>query len=48
MQDGRRSAKAVRLLKDHGIESKNVKGGILDWIDRVDRSQPKDLTAAYA
>jgi adenylyltransferase/sulfurtransferase len=38
---GGRSAKAVRLLKDNGIEAKNVKGGILDWIDKIDRSLPK-------
>jgi sulfur-carrier protein adenylyltransferase/sulfurtransferase len=38
---GGRSAKAVRLLKENGIEAKNVKGGILDWIDKVDRSLPK-------
>ena len=38
---GGRSAKAVRLLKENGIEAKNVKGGILDWIDKIDRSLPK-------
>jgi adenylyltransferase/sulfurtransferase len=38
---GGRSAKAVRLLRDQGIEAKNVKGGILDWIDKVDPSLPK-------
>ena len=38
---GGRSAKAVRLLRDKGIEAKNVKGGILDWIDKVDPSLPK-------
>ena len=38
---GGRSAKAVRLLRENGIEAENVKGGILDWIDRVDPSLPK-------
>ncbi len=38
---GGRSAKAVALLKENGIDAKNVKGGILDWIDKVDPSLPK-------
>jgi sulfur-carrier protein adenylyltransferase/sulfurtransferase len=38
---GGRSAKAVRLLRENGIEASNVKGGILEWIDRVDPSLPK-------
>jgi adenylyltransferase/sulfurtransferase len=38
---GGRSAKAVRILKERGIEAKNVKGGILAWIDRVDLSLQK-------
>ena len=38
---GSRSAKAVQVLKDNGIEAKNVKGGILAWIDQVDPSLPK-------
>jgi adenylyltransferase/sulfurtransferase len=38
---GGRSAKAVKLLQDNGIAAKNVKGGILEWIDRVDPSLPK-------
>ena len=38
---GGRSAKAVRLLHDHGIEARNLTGGILAWIDRIDPSQPK-------
>jgi sulfur-carrier protein adenylyltransferase/sulfurtransferase len=40
-KSGVRSAKAVNLLKEHGIEAKNLKGGILAWIDKVDPSQPK-------
>jgi adenylyltransferase/sulfurtransferase len=40
-KSGVRSAKAVNLLKEHGIEAKNLKGGILAWIDRVDPTQPK-------
>jgi sulfur-carrier protein adenylyltransferase/sulfurtransferase len=39
---GLRSAKAVRLLRERGIDRvKNLKGGILSWIDQVDRSLPK-------
>ena len=40
-KSGVRSAKAVNLLKEHGIEAKNLKGGILAWIDRIDPTQPK-------
>jgi sulfur-carrier protein adenylyltransferase/sulfurtransferase len=40
-KSGVRSAKAVSLLKEHGIEAKNLKGGILAWIDKVDPTQPK-------
>ena len=39
---GGRSAKAVALLRDHGItNARNLTGGILAWIDRVDSSLPK-------
>ena len=39
---GGRSAKAVTLMRDQGfVRVKNLKGGILAWIDRVDPSQPK-------
>ena len=38
---GGRSAKAVRQLKEQGIEARNVTGGILAWIDQVDPSLPK-------
>ncbi len=39
---GGRSAKAVALLQQHGIENaKNLTGGILAWIDRIDPSLPK-------
>ena len=39
---GARSAKAVRLLRERGVNSaSNLKGGILAWIDRVDPTQPK-------
>jgi molybdopterin/thiamine biosynthesis adenylyltransferase/rhodanese-related sulfurtransferase/molybdopterin converting factor small subunit len=40
-KSGVRSAKALNLLKEHGIESKNLKGGILAWIDRIDPTQAK-------
>jgi sulfur-carrier protein adenylyltransferase/sulfurtransferase len=39
---GGRSAKAHDFLKSVGFSKvKNLKGGILDWIDKVDPSQPK-------
>jgi adenylyltransferase/sulfurtransferase len=39
---GGRSAKAVALLRDSGItNARNLTGGILAWIDRVDPSLPK-------
>jgi adenylyltransferase/sulfurtransferase len=39
---GGRSAKAVQLLRQRGIErAQNLKGGILAWIDQVDPKQAK-------
>jgi molybdopterin/thiamine biosynthesis adenylyltransferase/rhodanese-related sulfurtransferase/molybdopterin converting factor small subunit len=39
---GGRSAKAVALLQDRGFTRvKNLKGGILEWIDKVDPTQSK-------
>jgi adenylyltransferase/sulfurtransferase len=39
---GGRSAKAVSLLRERGFtRARNLKGGILEWIDKVDRSQSK-------
>jgi adenylyltransferase/sulfurtransferase len=41
-KSGVRSAKAVALLRGHGFERvKNLEGGILAWIDRIDPTQPK-------
>ena len=40
-KSGVRSAKAVRLLREHGIPARNLKGGILAWIDRIDPTLPK-------
>jgi sulfur-carrier protein adenylyltransferase/sulfurtransferase len=41
-RSGVRSAKAVAFLRRHGFErAVNLKGGILEWIDRIDPSQPK-------
>jgi molybdopterin/thiamine biosynthesis adenylyltransferase/rhodanese-related sulfurtransferase/molybdopterin converting factor small subunit len=40
-KSGVRSAKAVTLLKEHGIAARNLKGGILAWIDRIDPTQAK-------
>ncbi len=39
---GGRSAKAMDYLKSVGFSNvKNLKGGILEWVDKVDPSQPK-------
>jgi rhodanese-related sulfurtransferase len=39
---GGRSAKAVRQLLDKGFARvHNLKGGILEWIDRIDPAQAK-------
>ena len=39
---GGRSAKAQEFLKTVGFTNvKNLKGGILEWVDKVDPSQPK-------
>ncbi|MBD2105834.1 molybdopterin-synthase adenylyltransferase MoeB [Nodosilinea sp. FACHB-13] len=38
---GGRSAKALGLLKQHGIEGTNVKGGITAWSKEVDASVPE-------
>jgi adenylyltransferase/sulfurtransferase len=39
---GGRSAKAADFLRSVGYKKVlNLKGGILDWIDKVDPSQPK-------
>jgi adenylyltransferase/sulfurtransferase len=41
-KSGVRSAKAVALLRERGItNARNLKGGILAWIDQVDRTLPK-------
>jgi sulfur-carrier protein adenylyltransferase/sulfurtransferase len=40
-KSGVRSARAVRLLQEHGLAAKNVKGGILAWIDKVDPTLPR-------
>ncbi|MEO0406045.1 MAG: rhodanese-like domain-containing protein, partial [Cyanobacteria bacterium P01_A01_bin.135] len=38
---GGRSAKALAILKDAGIEGTNVKGGILAWSQEIDPSVPE-------
>ncbi|MCY7278976.1 MAG: molybdenum cofactor biosynthesis protein MoeB, partial [Phormidesmis sp. CAN_BIN44] len=38
---GGRSAKALAILKDAGIEGTNVKGGITAWSQEVDASVPE-------
>jgi sulfur-carrier protein adenylyltransferase/sulfurtransferase len=39
-KSGMRSAKALGVLKDAGIEGTNVKGGILAWSKEIDSSVP--------
>ncbi len=40
-KSGRRSAKALSILKESGIEGTNVKGGILAWSREIDPSVPE-------
>ena len=41
-KSGVRSAKAADFLRSVGFRNVlNLKGGILDWVDKVDPSQPK-------
>ena len=41
-RSGVRSAKAANILADNGFSGlHNLSGGILAWIDEVDKSQPK-------
>ena len=41
-KSGARSGKAVTLLRDAGyLGARNLKGGILAWIDRIDQTLPK-------
>ena len=41
-KSGVRSAKAVKLLREAGFSrAKNLRGGILAWIDKIDPSLPK-------
>ena len=41
-RSGVRSGKAVRALRDAGFSKVvNLKGGILEWIDKIDPTQPK-------
>ena len=38
---GGRSAKALNILKQAGIEGTNVKGGIIAWSQEIDSSIPQ-------
>ena len=41
-KSGVRSGKAVKLLHEAGYgQARNLKGGILAWIDEIDTSLPK-------
>ena len=41
-KSGVRSGKAVKLLREAGyVGAKNLKGGILAWIDRIDQTLPR-------
>jgi adenylyltransferase/sulfurtransferase len=39
-KSGGRSARAVRLLRQSGLDGVNLSGGILSWINEIDPSQP--------
>ena len=42
---GGRSARAAAFLRQQGFTSvKNLKGGILDWSDKIDPTVPEVLT----
>jgi len=41
-KSGMRSLKAQQLLREKGfVKTKNLKGGILAWAERIDRGMPK-------
>lgn len=41
-RSGGRSAQAVAMLRRHGFDRvRNLNGGVLAWVDRIDPSQPK-------
>ena len=41
-RSGGRSSKAVAFMREKGFtQAKNLKGGVLAWVDQVDPSQPK-------
>ena len=41
-KSGMRSARAAAFLRELGFKNvKNLKGGVLAWVDQVDPSQPK-------
>jgi sulfur-carrier protein adenylyltransferase/sulfurtransferase len=41
-KSGMRSARAAAFLRDHGFSNvRNLKGGVVAWVDQVDPSQPK-------
>lgn len=40
-RSGGRSARAVKLLREHGFDAANVAGGILAWSDEIDPGVPK-------
>ena len=40
-KSGMRSAKAIAILKDHGVTGINVTGGILAWGKEIDPSVPQ-------
>ena len=41
-KSGMRSARAASFLREHGFKNvRNLKGGVLAWVDQVDPAQPK-------
>ena len=39
-KSGARSAEAVRLLRERGLDAVDVTGGVLAWVQDVDPSLP--------
>jgi sulfur-carrier protein adenylyltransferase/sulfurtransferase len=41
-KSGMRSARAANFLREHGFKNvRNLKGGVIAWVDQVDPTQPK-------
>lgn len=40
-KSGVRSARAVRVLREHGVDARSLRGGILAWVDEVEPGLPR-------